>query len=235
VNFADTLICSDHSQKNYLIENGITHKNFHVYMNLPNGNYFSERTKITNNGNVKVVYHGTVSYRLGLDLAIKAIELANENIKMTLTIIGNGEQKNELIQYCKDKNIFNRLIFFKSFLPIEVLADEIKKYDIGIAPNRKSIQTERCGLSGKILEYMMMGIPVVIPRLKINELYFSDEMVSYYQPDDYVDLSKKLIVLAEDEKARENKINNAQGFFSEHNYSMQTESYLELADNLAKM
>ena len=36
----------------------------------------------------------------------------------------------------------------------------------------------------KLLEYVHMGIPVIAPRLKTIQYYFSEDQVMYYEPGD---------------------------------------------------
>ncbi len=60
--------------------------------------------------------------------------------------------------------------------------------DIGVVGNRRSVACELM-LPVKLVEYVSLGIPAVVPRLKTIEHYFSDDMVTYYEPDDVQSLA----------------------------------------------
>ena len=228
VSLSDYLFCSDDSQKEFLESNGIKKKNFYVFLNLPDKNKFYERNALPTNSHLKFVYHGTASYRLGLDLAIEAIERASKNINVTFTIIGAiGEQKNELIELCKRKGILNDLIIFKEALPVEELQRELEKYDVGLISNRKSILSEYCMLPVKLMEYIAIGIPSIAPRLKVIQRYFDDEMVAYFNPDDVCDLTNTIIKIS-NIKYRERILLNSKKFLMKYPWDIQARRYLEI-------
>ena len=228
VSLSDFLFCSDDSQKEFLESNGIKKKNFYVFLNLPDKNKFFERNALPANSHLKFVYHGTASHRLGLDLAIEAIERASKNINVTFTIIGAiGEQKNELIELCKRKGILNDLIIFKEALPVEELQRELEKYDVGLISNRKSILSEYCMLPVKLMEYTAIGIPSIAPRLKVIQRYFDDEMVAYFNPDDVCDLTNAIIKISNKEY-RDQILLNSKKFLRKYPWDIQAKKYLEI-------
>ena len=44
----------------------------------------------------------------------------------------------------------------------------------------------------KLLEYVALDIPVVVPRLKTIEHYFADDMVAYYDPENVQSLADSI-------------------------------------------
>ena len=58
-----------------------------------------------------------------------------------------------------------------------------RSMDLGVVGNRRSAAGDLM-LPVKLLEYVSLGIPAVVPRLKTIEHYFSDDMVAYYEPED---------------------------------------------------
>lgn len=235
VAFCDVLFCADHSQQEFLLENRIKKNNFYVFLNLPNNEFFKRRiTKYSSESIVKIINHGTLSYRLGIDILIKAVEIASKNINITLTLLGGGEQKSELISYCKDKGILDKIIIFKDFIPIEMLQDEIEKYDIGVISMRSNPVYERCMLPVKLLEYAYIGIPVIASDLYGIRKYFSDDMVEYVPPDDVGELTRKIISLANNTKRRTELITNSFKFFDRYNWIDQEKKYLSVIQDLIR-
>ncbi len=66
--------------------------------------------------------------------------------------------------------------------------------DIGVVGNRRSAAGDLM-LPVKLLEYVSLGIPAVVPRLKAIEHYFSDEMVAFYEPDNVDSLADAILRL----------------------------------------
>lgn len=232
VAFCDVLFCADHSQQEFLLSNGIRKKDFFVFLNLPNEEFFKRRKiRVDSNNVTKIVNHGTISHRLGLDILVKAVENASKNINVTLTLIGGGEQKSELIDYCKKQGIFNKIVFFRDFIPVEQLQAEIEDFDIGVISMRSNPVYERCMLPVKLLEYAYIGIPVITSDLYGIRKYFSDEMVEYFPPDDVNELTNKIICLSKNNKRKVELINNAFKFFENYNWNKQEKKYLEIIDS----
>ncbi|MBK9282707.1 MAG: glycosyltransferase [Sphingobacteriaceae bacterium] len=202
-------------------------------MNLPNEEFFKRRkNKEDSNNAIKIVNHGTISYRLGLDILVKAIENASKNINVTLTLIGGGEQKPELIDYCKKQGILNKIVFFKDFIPVEQLQAEIENFDIGVISMRSNPVYERCMLPVKLLEYVYIGIPVITSDLYGIRKYFSDDMVEYVSPDDINELANKIITLSKNSKRKTELINNSFKFFEKYNWNRQEKKYLEIMNDI---
>lgn len=229
VKFCDVLFCADHSQHEFLLSNGISKNEFYVFLNLPNEKFFKPSSKKSSNSKeLKIINHGTLSHRLGIDILIKAVEKASEHVNVNLTLIGDGEQKEELIDYCKRQNLIDRIIFFKDFIPVENLQGELEKYDLGVISMRYNPVYERCMLPVKLLEYAYIGIPVITSDLYGIRKYFSEDMVEYVQPENLDQLVNKIILLYNDKKRREVLVSNASKFFEKFNWKSQEQNYLKI-------
>lgn len=196
VRYADALIHADHSQQDLLAEYGIHHPNRMVYLNLPDSRWFHRRSLTPPRQPLRLVYHGSITTRSGLDLAVEGVAAAAHEIPMTFTLIGDGELRPRLETLCRERGYLNRLIFFKDFMPVENLQAEIEQYDAGLIANRRNLMSERCMLPVKLMEYLKIGLPVVVPDLPVIRRYFSDAMVYYFQPDNVESLSAVLKTMA---------------------------------------
>jgi len=232
--FCDALIFADHSQRDFLRDENIDHKDSHVFLNLPDETFFKKSNKSHSiNTKFKLVFHGTLAERLGIDLVIKAVEKTSNYFDVSFTIIGGGDFKEHLINYCILKQILNRIIYFKPFIPVEYLQNELEKYDIGVIGNRRAIISEKCMLPVKLMEYLYIGLPVIAPRLEVIQRYFSEDMIEYFDPENVEDLSKKIIKLIQNPKRREELVNKSTHFFEKYNWSNQSREYLDLINYLS--
>lgn len=224
----DYLFCADDSQKEFLLSNGLEKNEISVFLNLPDKSKFYERNSRPSNSHLRFVYHGTASYRLGLDLAIEAIEEVSKDTNVTFTIIGAiGEQREDLIEKCRRKGILNNIIIFKDPMPVEKLQSELEKYDVGLIANRRSILSEYCMLPVKLMEYTAVGIPSIAPRLKVIQRYFDNEMVMYFNPDDINDLTNAIRKMT-DKEQRDLIADRSKKFLQKYPWDKQATDYLKI-------
>ena len=73
--FVSKVICVNHVQRDALVKRGLPSKKIAISMNVPDPKWFKTNgTPRDNprNQNIKMIYHGTIAKRLGIDLAIRA-------------------------------------------------------------------------------------------------------------------------------------------------------------------
>jgi glycosyltransferase involved in cell wall biosynthesis len=65
-----------------------------------------------------------------------------------------------------------------------------------VIPNRRS-RLNRFALSSKLLDYVELGIPVVVARLETLAAHFSPEEVTFFEPDDPQALAEAIAWVAD--------------------------------------
>jgi glycosyltransferase involved in cell wall biosynthesis len=63
-----------------------------------------------------------------------------------------------------------------------VLKDLLPQYDAGLVPTRLDVMT-RFSLSTKLLEYIHLGLPVIVPAIPTYLRYFPGNTAWYFEPD----------------------------------------------------
>jgi glycosyltransferase involved in cell wall biosynthesis len=231
--FASNLLCADHNQKNYL-ENvcKIPHHKITVIMNLPNEEIFSpvERVK-SNDDKLRLIYHGTIAKRLGIDIMLEAIYKIGDQIPIHLSIYGTGDFLIEAENIANKYNLAEKVYFSKSFFPTEMVPGMISRADFGIIANRRSLATNKFMMPVKLLEYVYLKIPVIAPRLDIIETYFKEGMVKYYEPENVDDLVRCIIELYRNPQERELQVKNALTFYERRSWKTQGIEYLKLVSS----
>ncbi len=111
VAFSSAIICADHLQKEYLVkEFGIPEKKITVILNLPHEEIFRRVSVPKEEGVFKLVYHGTIAHRLGIDLMIEAMRKIRGQIPVKLYIYGVGDFLDEVValrdKYGLEKEVF---------------------------------------------------------------------------------------------------------------------------------
>jgi glycosyltransferase involved in cell wall biosynthesis len=221
---ASKIICVNHIQRDALIKRGIPAEKMIVSMNVPDHKRFNsihtKQSKNKSSEKFKLVYHGTITKRLGVDFAIKAVaKLVDKIPGLEFHIFGDGDDVGEFIQLSKVLRIDN-IVKFNKMLLLEDLISIISGMDLGIISNRKNTATDLM-LPVKMLEYIFLEIPVVAPRLKTIEHYFTEDMISYFEPENIDSLADTILRLWNNETERKEKAQKAKGFLDIYGWEKQ--------------
>jgi len=231
--FADAVIAVHHPHKELLTKRGIPSSKITVVMNIADEKIFHLRK--TDNGKKDefvLIYHGTIVERLGLDIAIRAINIAKDKIpNIKLYIYGEGDFLEYLLKLTKELNLEKYIYFSKRFFTVDKLPKLMEKADIGIIPNRKNLCTIYM-LPVKLLEYVAMGIPVISARTRTIQAYFDDSMVRFFEPSSEKSLAEAIFDLYSHPEKRKQLVDNADRFNQKHNWRQQKQIYYGLVDKL---
>lgn len=232
---ANRLVAVNHTQKAALVGRGIAEQKVAVSLNVPDHRRFVEtedqRTSQDPGSAFKLIYHGTLAKRLGVDLAIRAFaELAEKIPEIEFNILGVGDDETEFRSIAEELNLGSR-IRFGGFVPIDNLLDALKGMQVGVVPNRKSLASELM-LPVKMLEYVGLGIPVVVPRLTAIQHYFNDDMVRFYEPESVSDLARAIFDLHADPALRERQVTEARKFLERYGWERHHKDLLDLYQSL---
>jgi glycosyltransferase involved in cell wall biosynthesis len=182
--FADRVFAVHHPHRLRLEESGIPSRKITVVMNSPQPGIFkagADRT--TQPGRCVLAYHGTITHRLGIDCAIKAVSLLVNRIPgLQLRVIGAGDYQQEARMLAARLNV-SEYVRFAGSAPIEEVPRLLQDATIGLVPNHASSATHLM-LPVKLLEYAALGIPTVVSRLRTVEHYFPDTAVRLVNPGD---------------------------------------------------
>ena len=234
--FASAAITVEDRLKDILSERGIPREKIHVLMNLPDDRIFARRDMLPpkpKNAPYVMVYHGTLARRLGLDIAIEAVFKAKNTIpRMELRIIGAGEERDHLIALCDQLGLQDVVKFSEGFVPVEKIPTMIHDADVGLIPLRISSGTDIM-LPTKLLEYVTMGIPCIVPKTGTINRYFDEEMVQFFDAENADSLAEAIITLYRDSDKRTTLSQNAtERFANVYNWSVHKKVYTSLVEHL---
>ncbi len=135
---------------------------------------------------------------------------------------------NKLVQ---NYGLQNQVIIYNKYIPYEELPELLANMDAGVIGNRNELLSDYM-LPVKLLEYVSLNIPVIVPKNKIISRYFSEDMVCYYIPESTNDMAKKILYFYENERVRESFSMNALKFTLLHNYKTEMEIYKQVLQSL---
>lgn len=227
--FADHLFCADHNQRDYLAQNcGIPEKKITVLMNLPNVELFRPVTNDKKSEIFRIIYHGTIAHRLGIDLIVRAMAKVVDRIPAELWIYGAGDYLREAVDLSSQLQLDGKVHFSRTFFPVEQIPRIVSGMDVGIIGNRRNLACDKYMLPVKLLEYVYLRIPVIAPRLSVISRYFDDTMVRFYDPENVEQMADAIVELFIDRAKRERLANAASTFYLTYNFKDQADRYLDL-------
>jgi len=202
-------------------------------INYPDLSIFAPRPRPTSpNGEFLMCYPGTLNWHQGLDLAVEAVALLRDRApNLRFLIVGDGPDREKLRTMIQERKLEDR-VFLKGFIPMEQVAEIMSGIDLGVVPKRKdSFGNE--AFSTKIMEFMAMNVPVVASRTAIDEYYFSDRLVQFFESGNPEDLAAKILGLIADPDRRNALRGCSSEFIVHNNWDVKKQEYLALVDRLA--
>ncbi|MBN2170768.1 MAG: glycosyltransferase family 4 protein [Candidatus Krumholzibacteriota bacterium] len=234
--FASHILTSEHTKKEALASHGLDPQRIDVLLNVPDpaifGNGASPPTPEATEAGFRLVFHGTLAPRLGLDLALRAVARLGDAIPgLRLDLIGDGDQLPELHRLAAELGIADRVRFSDGFVPVEELPALLRGADLAVIPTRPEIST-RYMLPTKLLEYALLGIPAVVAPTHTIRHYFDEDQVAFFEPGDVASLAETILALHRDPERRRRLATGAARFFERYDWNRHKRVYLDLVDRL---
>jgi glycosyltransferase involved in cell wall biosynthesis len=178
---ADRVLAVHQPHADRLILAGIPQRKIRVVPNSPDPAIFKKLKVAGTESGMIVACHGTVTNRLGLDIALQAIDRLRGRLPdLRLLIIGEGDHLDE-IKALSERLKLGSFVTFKPPVSIEALPSLLGEVSVGLVPNRATEATQLM-LPVKLLEYISLGIPVICARLRTIRYYFPEDTLEYFEP-----------------------------------------------------
>jgi glycosyltransferase involved in cell wall biosynthesis len=233
---AHKVICVSAPQQEALVARGVPRAKTFISMNVPDPAIFSRSSvdsrPATRGGSFNLVYHGSMVERLGVDLLIRAAAELRERVPgIRLHLWGNGDHLSTLQSLAQELGVEDRISFKPEGYPLRELPPHLRCMDLGVVGNRRSTATDQM-LPVKLMEYVALGIPTVVPRLRAIEYYFSDDMVAYYEPENVQSLADSIYRLCCQPELRRRQAEQAHQFLRAYGWDRQGPELVTFYDKL---
>lgn len=228
---ADFVLTSEHTKSERLCANGLDARRSAVVLNLPDPSLFPDVLPAPTDprtSGFRLVYHGTLAHRLGIDVAVEAVHLLRDRLPgLRFDVIGDGEQRPALVERIDELDLGGHVVLSDGFVPVERLAPLLRGADLAVLPSRRCASTELM-LPTKLLEYVQLGIPAVtVPTATIRR-YFDEEQLAFVPGDDPVALATRIHQLWQDPLGRRRQACAARRFLTLHPAAGERDRYLDV-------
>ncbi len=233
---AHRVICVNHPQQALLVERGIPDSKTFISMNVPDPRIFTPgaagRRVERKDGTFNLVYHGTMAERLGVDLIIRAVAALRQRIQgLRLHLWGDGDDLASFRALASELLVDDVVVFNRKGFPPQELAGHLGSMDVGVVGNRRGSAGDLM-LPVKLMEYVSLGIPAVVPRLKAINYYFSDDMVSYFEPEDVGSMADAIHQLHQQPERYRRQAEQAHGFLRQYGWERQGDELVKFYQKL---
>ncbi|MBI4821253.1 MAG: glycosyltransferase [Deltaproteobacteria bacterium] len=234
VAMSDHAVCVHEPQYRLLLRDGVPSKKLSVVMNAPDPEIFAARTKQPSikspDGEIRMIYHGTILHRFGVDVAVRALaEARRQNPRLRLQIIGDGDFLPDVRRLAAELELDPpALEIIGQRLPIDEVARLVRDAHIGIVPNRDD--QEDSVLPNKLLEYVSIGIPVIATRTRCITHYFGERELELVPIESVTSMASAMVRLSKDRERRRELILAAKAWEDRFGYQRQRRAFLDVVD-----
>ncbi|HET7521558.1 MAG TPA: glycosyltransferase family 4 protein [Candidatus Limnocylindria bacterium] len=232
--FADRVITVTDTWRRTLAQRGVARDKLSVLMNLPDPAIYGRdgAEAARPDGPITLVYHGTLAARYGLDIALRALARARQEIPIRMIIHGHGDLLETLPDLAEELGIADAVEFSTRRLASEELPALLRRADAAVVPYRRDIFTDGI-LPTKLMEYAALGIPAIASRTPVIEEYFDESMVRFVPPEDVEALAAAMVELARDPELRADLARSATQFTERHSWPAASADYVAMVRSLA--
>ena len=229
--FSDHVIAANHIWGKRLRQRSVQDSKCTTILNFPDSDVFQRRGRNRTDDKFVILYPGTLNYHQGVDIAVRAFSLIKDEApKAELHIYGEGEQLGSLKALIAELGLESR-VFLRSMLPFDQITTVMENSDLGIVPKRKNSFGNEA-FSTKTLEFMSLGVPVIVPDTAVDQYYFNDSIVRFFRGNDEKSLADAMLFLIQNPDRRQELTRNADDFVKKYTWDENKAGYLNLVDSL---
>lgn len=231
ISFSDHVIVANHIWQEKLQSRSVAKGKCSVIMNYPDPGIFSHKDIKKDNGKFVLIYPGSLNKHQGLDIAIRAFSRIREEIpEAEFHIYGDGPERSALEKLIGELELEKR-VMLSGTIPIDLVVEEMAKADIGIVPKRND------GFGGeafstKTWEFMSLKIPIILARTRIDDYYFNNDVVRFFEPENEKSLAQAIVELRRNDQAREEQILKACEYLKDKSWAVKKQDYFNILDKL---
>jgi glycosyltransferase involved in cell wall biosynthesis len=231
--FASHVIVANHIWHERLLERALRDRKCTVFLNHVDTEIFSPRPRHRSDDRQILLYAGSLQFHQGLDVAIRAVAQLSPNWpKLELHIYGEGTAKPDLLILARELGLNGQVRFFPS-VSIDHVPQLMADADLGIVPKLASGFGNEA-YSTKIMEFMAVGTPVLASRTRIDQRYFEEPVLKFFESGNPDDLANAASEILKNSALKSQLITEATRYATQQSWATRKADYTALVDRLCK-
>jgi len=179
-----------------------------------------------------ILFPGGLQKHQGLDIAIRAFgRVRREFPDAEFHIYGDGGAKPQLVSLAETLGL-RECVQFHDPLGIRDIARVMAGADLGVVPKRADSFGNRA-YSTKIMEFMSVGVPVVVSNTEVDRFYFDDSVVKFFESGDPESMAAAMLDVLSNDDLRQGLTERSAEYAKRHSWENSKAGYLNLVDSLA--
>jgi glycosyltransferase involved in cell wall biosynthesis len=213
---------------------GLTRTPVTTVMNCPDDRLFTPRPwrSWSPTGEVVFGYHGLIAPRHGLTQVVEALAKVRADVPgARMNIWGSGDGLGQLRERVDALGLGDAVALPARLLPITEMTAELNKIHIGVLASQLDPWTRHV-LPNKLMEYAVMGIPVITFRNPVIERHFPEDAVTYVDPATPENLRAAMLRLIRDPEGARQQALRAQAAMQGRTWRYQRQNYFDVIDRM---
>ena len=225
--FADHVIIANDIWRERLVQRSVPAHKCTALLNFPDTSIFRRRGRSRTDSKFIMLYPGTINHHNGLDIALRAMTRIKEIVpELEFHIYGMGPAKDEIVALIDELKLGPQ-VHLHGMVPADKLAAIVENADLGVVPKRANLFSDEA-FSTKILEFMALGIPVLCSKTTIDQFYFNDSLVEFFEPENDADLARAILSVIRHPEIGRRRVENATRFIAKNNWDVKKTIYFDL-------
>jgi glycosyltransferase involved in cell wall biosynthesis len=229
--FADHVIIANHLWLEKFTSRSAPLEKCSVFINHVDSRIFQPRPRREGTWKPVVLFPGGLEWHQGVDIAIRAFKgLLGRIPEAEFHIYGDGMMKPKLVELVNDLGLTGSVRFFEP-LALRQIADVMAEAGLGVVAKRADSFGNEAS-STKIMEFMLLGVPVVASDTKIERYYLDDSVVRFFESGNVQELTEAMYQLLTNRQLRSGLVERAFAYASRNNWQSRKFEYFGLVDSL---
>lgn len=232
IRFADHVTTCTDQLRDRFVERGADPSKVTVVVGAPDESVFTPAPAPRRpEGELRVVCHGSIEPRYGLDTAIEAIARLDDRPGITFDVFGDGSDRERLRKLAAELGVSHRVRFSDGYVPLPELVAALHDADCGYVGIRRDDFRDLV-LCLKLYDFVAVGRPAVVSRTRSVEEYYGEGCFELFESGDADSLADAFRRLADDPDRRRALTDEASRRAVGHRWSVSRARFLAVVDHL---
>jgi glycosyltransferase involved in cell wall biosynthesis len=229
--FADHVIIANDIWRDRVVARSVPGGKCTTILNFPDRDIFHACGERRASDKFVILYPGSLNHHQGLDIALRAFaKICKDLPNAELHIYGRGPDRQMLLDLARDLNLGSQFVLH-DLLPLREIAKIMETADLGIIPKRGDFFGDEA-FSTKTLEFMSLGVPLIVAGTTIDKYYFNDSLVRFLRCGDEEALSRAMMEMITNAELRHTLASNGFQFAQKNDWDHHKSRYLDIINSL---